>query len=137
MPQRSLVTWQLEDGLWNLGYTQIAGIGEAGRGALAGPVVAAAVIFPLGVTIAKVDDSKRLSRSEREALFQTILHTAIGVGLGYVDPLVIDRLNIRQSTLLAMQAALHNLGCEPDFLLIDGCDGVPVKQPQRIVVRGD
>jgi ribonuclease HII len=137
MPRGSLVSWHVEGELWKLGYTHVAGIDEAGRGALAGPVVAAAVIFPPGVTIADVDDSKRLTPSEREALFHTILRAALGVGVGSVDASVIDRVNIRQGTLLAMRAALQALACQPDFLLIDGRDGVAATQPQRMVVRGD
>ena len=137
MPRVSLVSWHGEQDLWNQGYTRVVGIDEAGRGALAGPVVAAAVIFAPGVTIANVDDSKRLTAVERDELFQTILRVAMGVGLGYVDASVIDRVNIRQGTLLAMQAAVRDLGCQPDFLLIDGRDGVPAHQPQRLVVRGD
>ena len=113
------------------------GIDEAGRGALAGPVVAAAVIFPPGVTVANVDDSKRLTPVERDGLFQTILRVAMRVGVGYVDASVIDRVNIRQATLLAMQEAVQDLACQPDFLLIDGRDGLPANQPQRMVVRGD
>ena len=137
MPQVPLVNWQVESELWQLGYVHVAGIDEAGRGALAGPVVAAAVIVPPGMTIPNVDDSKRLTRGQRDALFQTILQVAIGVGVGYVDARVIDRVNIRQGTLLAMQAALQSLACQPDFLLIDGRDGVPADQPQRLVVHGD
>jgi ribonuclease HII len=137
MPHVSLVSWHDEQDLWNQGYTRVAGIDEAGRGALAGPVVAAAVIFPPGVTIANVDDSKRLTAVERDELFQTILRVAMAVGLGYVAASVIDRVNIRQGTLLAMQAAVQDLPCQPEFLLIDGCDGVSAPQPQRLLVRGD
>jgi ribonuclease HII len=99
--------------------------------------VAAAVILPPGVTIANVDDSKRLTRAEREALFQEILRVAVGVGVGYIDAGVIDRVNIRQGTLLAMRAAIQDLACKPDFLLTDGRDQAPASQPQRIFVRGD
>jgi ribonuclease HII len=137
MPRGSLVSWTVESDLWNRAYTHVAGIDEAGRGALAGPVVAAAVILPPGVAIHSVDDSKRLTREQREALFQELLRMAIGVGVGYVDASVIDRVNIRQGTLLAMQAAIQDLPCQPDFLLIDGCDRAPASQPQRMIVRGD
>jgi ribonuclease HII len=137
MPHSSLVTWNVEMNLWKQGYAHVAGIDEAGRGALAGPVVAAAVILPVGVTIPNVDDSKRLTREERDELFQTIIGAVIGVGVGYVEASVIDRVNIRQGTLLAMQAAIRNLTCGPDFLLIDGRDGVSTTQPQRLFVRGD
>ena len=131
------VSWTIEGDLWNSGCTHVAGIDEAGRGALAGPVVAAAVIMPPGQSVQHVDDSKRLSREQREALFQEILHGALGVGVGYVDARVIDRVNIRQGTLLAMRAAIHHLPYPPDVLLIDGCDPVPVSRPQRLFVRGD
>jgi ribonuclease HII len=127
----------VESDLWHREYTHVAGIDEAGRGALAGPVVAAAVILPPGVAIRNVDDSKRLTRTEREVLFQEILRMAIGVGVGYVDASVIDRVNIRQATLLAMQAAIQDLPCKPDFLLIDGRDQAPASQPQWMFVRGD
>jgi ribonuclease HII len=95
------------------------------------------VVFAPGVTVAHVDDSKRLTAVERSELFQTILRVAMGVGIGYVDASVIDRVNIRQGTLLAMQAAIRHLPCRPDFLLIDGRDGVPAPQPQRLLIRGD
>jgi ribonuclease HII len=137
MPERCSVTWNVEVDLWKQGYAHVAGIDEAGRGALAGPVVAAAVILPLGVTIPNVDDSKRLAREDREVLFQTLIGVAKGVGVGYVDASVIDRVNIRQATLLAMQAAIRNLACGPDILLIDGRDGVPTTHRQRTFVRGD
>jgi ribonuclease HII len=131
------VTWAIEIALWTQGYTLIAGIDEAGRGALAGPVVAAAVALPPRTAIQHVDDSKRLTRAERETLFQQIRQVAVGIGVGYVEAAVIDRVNIRQGTLLAMQAAIQNMPCPPDFLLIDGRDQAPAPQPQRTIVRGD
>jgi ribonuclease HII len=137
MSRACLVTWGVEIDLWERGYTYIAGIDEAGRGALAGPVAAAAVILPTGVTIENVDDSKRLTREQREALFPEILQVAIGVGVGYVDARAIDRVNIRQGTLLAMRAAIQALPCLPDFLLVDGRDQAPASQPQWQFVRGD
>jgi ribonuclease HII len=137
MRRACLVSWAVEAHLWNAGCTHVAGIDEAGRGALAGPVVAAAVISPPGLTIQGVDDSKRLTREQREALFQEILQVALGIGVGYVDASLIDQVNIRQGTLLAMQAAIQHLPCRPDVLLIDGRDPAPVSQPQRLFVRGD
>jgi ribonuclease HII len=89
------------------------------------------------VAIPKVDDSKRLTRPEREELFQEIRKMAIGAGVGYIDASVIDRVNIRQATLLAMQAAIRDLPCKPDSLLIDGHDRAPASQPQWMFVRGD
>jgi ribonuclease HII len=137
MPHACLVTWTVEVDLWNLGYAFVAGIDEAGRGALAGPVVAAAVILPPHKAIPNVDDSKRLTRGAREALLPEIYRMAAGIGVGYVDASVIDRVNIRHGTLLAMQAAIQDLPCVPDFLLIDGRDQAPARQPQQTFVRGD
>jgi ribonuclease HII len=137
MRQGSLIHWHVEEQLWERGFTHVAGIDEAGRGALAGPVVAAAVICHPGLTIADVDDSKRLTPDQREALYHTIQQVALGMGVGFVEASVIDRVNIRQATLLAMQAALQDLTCQADFLLVDGCDRVPVSHPQRLVIRGD
>jgi ribonuclease HII len=137
MRRACLVSWTVETDLWNGGCTHVAGIDEVGRGALAGPVVAAAVVLPAGLTVANVDDSKRLTRAQREGLFQEILQVASAIGVGYVDARVIDRLNIRQGTLLAMQAAIQNLPCTPSVLLVDGCDPAPVSHPQRLFVRGD
>jgi ribonuclease HII len=131
------VSWTVEAELWKSGCTHVAGIDEAGRGALAGPVVAAAVMLPAGRTIQGVNDSKRLTREQRERLFQKILRLAIGIGVGYVEARVIDHVNIRQGTFLAMQAAVQHLPCAPDVLLIDGCDRAPVNRPQRLFVRGD
>ena len=137
MPHVSRVSWATETELWQAGYTRIAGVDEAGRGALAGPVVAAAVVFPPGTAIPKIDDSKRLTRDVREALFQRIATAALGISVGYSAAEVIDDVNIRQGTLLAMQAAIHDLSRPVEFLLIDGRDGVPSILPQRMIVRGD
>lgn len=133
----SRVSWETETELWRVGYTRIAGVDEAGRGALAGPVVAAAVVFPPGTAIPKIDDSKRLTHDVREALFQQIASTASGISVGYCDAEVIDGVNIRQGTLLAMQVAVRDLPYLAEFLLIDGRDGVSSMLPQRTIVRGD
>jgi len=137
MPNACLPSWTVEIDLWERGHSFVAGIDEAGRGALAGPVVAAAVVIQPGTAIAHVDDSKRLTRHAREALFRKIRQAAVGIGVGYIDAAVIDRINIRQGTLLAMQAAIQDLPVEPDFLLIDGRDQVTTSQRQRTFVRGD
>jgi ribonuclease HII len=137
MPSVCLVNWAVEIDLWQRGYTLVAGIDEAGRGALAGPVVAAAVILPPNTAVPYVDDSKRLTSAAREALFQEICRQAAGIGVGYVEAAVIDRVNIRQGTLLAMRAAIHDLPWPPDFLLTDGCDQAPASQLQWTFVRGD
>jgi ribonuclease HII len=137
MPHASLVSWAVETELWQAGYSLIAGIDEAGRGALAGPVVAAAVVFPPYTAIPNVDDSKRLTRATREVLFQQIAYLAAGISVGYSEAAMIDDVNIRQGTLLAMQAAIVGLPCTAEFLLIDGHDRVPSTLPQRMFVRGD
>jgi ribonuclease HII len=137
MPRKSLVNWETEDQLRRQGYALIAGIDEAGRGCLAGPVVAAAVVFPAHTAIANLDDSKRLSRPMRQAIYQQIIQHAIGVGVGYCSAEVIDRVNIRQGTLLAMWDAVGGLAWSPHYLLIDGHDRLPMSALQRSIVGGD
>jgi ribonuclease HII len=137
MPRMSQVTWAVEIDLWKHGYRSIAGLDEAGRGALAGPVVAAAVMLPPHTCLEHIDDSKRLSREERERLFRQIQRCAMALGVGLIAADVIDAINIRQGTLLAMQSAIEELRWRPDYLLIDGRDGVPVRCSQQAVVRGD
>ena len=119
------------------GYRLIAGIDEAGRGALAGPVVAAAVILPLGVRIDGVDDSKKLSPEKRERLFDVIMSQALRVGVGMAGHRVIDRINILQATRLAMQEAVGKLSPQPDYLLIDGITTIASPLPQKTITKGD
>jgi ribonuclease HII len=119
------------------GYCRIAGIDEAGRGALAGPVVAAAVILPEGVLIPGVDDSKKLSPARRDQLFDVIMERALAVGVGYGDHLLIDRINILQATLEAMKEAVLKLSPSPDFLMVDGISMVPLAIHQRTIKQGD
>lgn len=119
------------------GYCCVAGVDEAGRGALAGPVVAAAVIFPPGVTIPGVDDSKKLSPAKRDGLFDQIKEHALAVGIGFGDHLLIDRINILQATLEAMKEAVGKLSPPPDFLLVDGISKVPIALRQRTIKKGD
>jgi ribonuclease HII len=137
MPWMSQVTWAIEIDLWNHGYRYIVGLDEAGRGALAGPVVAAAVMLPPYVCLKHIDDSKRLSREERERLFQQIQRCATAIGVGSIAAGVIDAINIRQGTLLAMRSAVEELRQRPDYLLIDGCDAVPSRCSQQAIVHGD
>jgi ribonuclease HII len=118
--QYSQVNLEIERTLWAQGIGLIAGVDEAGRGPLAGPVVAAAVIFPKEFVIKGVDDSKKLSAGKREGLFPLISQQAISVGVGIIDHNMIDRINILQATHLAMQKALENLTLRPDYVLIDG-----------------
>lgn len=121
----------------NRGYRLIAGIDEAGRGALAGPVVAAAVVLPIGVRIEGVDDSKKLSPETRERLFDVIMAHALRVGVGMASAKVIDRINILQATRLAMQEAVGKLSPQPDFLLIDGISRIASPLPQQTIKKGD
>lgn len=126
-----------ENAFWNIGVSFIAGIDEVGRGALAGPVVAAAVILPRDMLIRGLKDSKRLSPVERDRLYTVISSAALGIGVGQSSPEVIDRINIRQANLLAMRQALDDLPQPPDQLLIDGVDKIDWSGPQTTVVSGD
>jgi len=128
----------LERGLWNRGFTLVAGIDEAGRGSLSGPVVAAAVILPVEHRIEGVEDSKRLRPETRRRLAGEIRERAVAVGVGSCSPAEIDRMNILQAALEAMRRATSELSPAPDFLLVDGnvCFTHP-PAPARTVVRGD
>jgi len=106
--------------LWRRGIRYIAGVDEAGRGPLAGPVVAAAVIFPPEAWIPGVDDSKNLSPQLREKLFPEIQSAALSIGVGLADHSQIDMLNIREASLLAMLQAIAMLDLQPDYILVDG-----------------
>lgn len=106
--------------LWDRGFTLVAGVDEAGRGPLAGPVVAAAVMFPPEVWIEEVDDSKKLSARKREELFERITQDVQCVGIGIVSHTVIDQINIYQATLQAMAEAVAKLLPVPQHLLVDG-----------------
>jgi len=130
-------SYRLERVAWRRGLTLVAGVDEAGRGPLAGPVVAAAVILsPLGA-IGGVDDSKRLIVGERERLFGEIMAGALGVAVGVVGPAMIDQVNILGATRLAMREAIARLPVEPDLVLTDfvAIPGLPC--PQRNLVGGD
>jgi ribonuclease HII len=119
------------------GFQRIAGIDEVGRGCLAGPVVAAAVILPERHRIRGIRDSKVLPRARREALYEQILDRAQAVGVGCVEVEVIDRVNILQATKLAMREALGRLSQQPDHLLIDALSLRDVELPQRPIIDGD
>ncbi len=119
------------------GYQVIAGVDEVGRGPLAGPVVAAAVILPPHYVNTEIDDSKKLSAAKREKLYEIIGKDAVAIGTGIVDTETIDHLNILRATLQAMREAVLELPTSPDFLLIDGLHRIPVITPQKPVVKGD
>jgi ribonuclease HII len=129
--------YRFESAAWRRGITRLAGVDEAGRGPLAGPVVAAAVVLPPGARIPGVDDSKRLLPEERERLFDLIRSRAVGVGVAVVDHLTIDRINILQATRLAMGQALASLALEPELVLTDFVDVPGLRCPQRNLIEGD
>ncbi len=119
------------------GFRTIAGIDEAGRGPLAGPVVAAAVVLHIDTYPAGIRDSKRLSSRQRDLLFNQIRAQAAGIGVGMVGPEEIDKLNIRRASLLAMKKAVEALPLRPDFCVVDGIDKIPLSLPQGTLVGGD
>jgi len=119
------------------GYKYIAGVDEAGRGPLAGPVVAAAVILPLNVFIANLKDSKQLSESKREAVYEEIKQKAVAFNFCAVDEKYIDQHNILNATLLAMQKAVLGLPIKPDFVLVDALVIPELDVPQEKIVHGD
>jgi ribonuclease HII len=129
--------YRFESAAWRRGITRLAGVDEAGRGPLAGPVVAAAVVLTPGARIAGVDDSKRLPPDERRRLFDVIRERAVGVGVAVVDHVTIDRINILQATRLAMGQALGALGLEPELVLTDYVTVPGLRCPQRNLVEGD
>ncbi len=124
----------------SMGKTDIrctAGVDEAGRGPLAGPVVAAAVVIPPHLRIKGLRDSKLLTAKQREQLYEVITSEAISYGVGIVGPREIEKYNILQATLMAMQEAVLNLKLEPDLLLVDGAHTIPLPIPQRTIIKGD
>lgn len=119
------------------GYLTIAGVDEAGRGPLAGPVVAAAVILPAGLKIEGVKDSKKMTEAARERSFFQIQETAIAVSIGVVSHGYIDQFNILKASLEAMRFAVVNLDPKPQFLLVDGNQPIPLTIPHKCVIKGD
>ena len=118
------------------GASFIAGVDEVGRGPLAGPVVAAAVILPKNIEDLGFDDSKKLSASKREDIYRLIQEKAIAIGIGIVDADIIDKVNIYQASRLAMQQAVSELKIQPDYLLIDAMK-IDVNTPQIGIIKGD
>jgi ribonuclease HII len=126
-----------ERDLWSQGFARIAGLDEAGVGPLAGPVVAAAVVFPSGTGIRGVDDSKKLAPERRLALAIEIRETAIAWAVAVVEPAEIDRVNILRASLEAMRLALGALEAPPDYLLVDARKVPGTDLPQEAIVHGD
>lgn len=129
--------WQYERNARKKGYSIIAGIDEAGRGPLAGPVVSAAVILPDAFFCKEINDSKKLTGKKREELFPRIMNQAVAVGTGIASHREIDRINILQASLLSMKRAVENLSRYPDFLLIDGQFTIDIPVDQSAIVKGD
>ena len=129
--------WAFENEARQQGFQLIAGIDEAGRGPLAGPVVSAAVILPASFSLSGVDDSKRLTPKKRQALFGEIYGNAVAVGVGVVGPQRIDEINILQASLQSMSMAVACLDPRPDCLLIDGIFKIDSDLPQTPIKKGD
>ena len=124
--------------LWSSGRSHIAGVDEVGRGPLAGPVVAAAVILPQDFDVLGIDDSKKLSPKKREELFEVIKEKALAWAVGWVGPERIDEINILEATKEAMTQAVQGLSLQPDHVLIDGNFTVrALALPQTAIVKGD
>jgi len=129
--------WEIEQELFEQGIEVICGVDEAGRGPLAGPVCAAAVILPANLDIPGLNDSKKLSDKRRRELFPVIKEKAIAYSIAFVDHTQIDEINILQATYLAMEQAINGLQIKPDIALIDGNRAKDFGVPVKTVVHGD
>lgn len=138
-----MINLEKEQQLWSAGYQYVAGVDEAGRGPLAGPVVAACVVLDANFLthhpeLAKVNDSKKLSAKARETLFPLIKEHVLAVEISVVSHQVIDRINILQASLLAMRKAVEACQVKPDYILTDGKQKIPkLNIPQETVINGD
>jgi ribonuclease HII len=137
MSPKPRATRSLERDAWAMGFVDIAGVDEVGRGCLAGPVTAAAVVLPHQIRIAGIKDSKVLNAEERDALFGEITRVALRWHVASVDPSEIDRINIHQASLLAMRRAVEALIPLPGFVLVDGFRIPHLVVAQRNVIGGD
>ena len=129
--------WEFEQKHFNEGYELVCGVDEAGRGPLAGPVCAAAVILPKNIVIADLNDSKKLTDKKRRELFPVICEKAVAYGIAFADHREIDEINILQATYLAMERAICALDSKPDFLLVDGNRAKDFGIPVETIVGGD
>ncbi len=129
--------WQIEEEYLQKGFQLICGVDEAGRGPLAGPVCAAAVILPPNVEIPGLNDSKKLSDKKRRELYPIIKEKAIAYGIAFADHKEIDEINILQATYLAMERAINQLSVKPELALIDGNRAKDFGIPVETVVHGD
>lgn len=135
--KESVDLWQIERSLFAQGIHPIAGIDEAGRGPLAGPVCAAAVILPEGLVIEGLNDSKKLSDKKRRALYDIIINQVVAYGIALVDEKTVDEINILQATFLAMRQAAEQLTVQPALALVDGNRAPGLRVPVQTVVKGD
>ena len=129
--------WEIERAFYEKGFNIICGVDEAGRGPLAGPVCAAAVILPAGLVIDGLNDSKKLSDKHRRELFPIIKESAVAYGIAFANESEIDEINILQATFLAMERALNQLSAKPDLALIDGNRLKDFGVPAEAIVHGD
>jgi len=137
MAKSPLCGWKLERAARKLGFLRIAGLDEVGRGPMFGPVVAAAVIFPEVCRLPGLTDSKQLTEIQRNEFEVVIKASAVAWSISVIDVEVIDLINIRKASLLAMRTAVDRLALSPDYLLIDGMDTIDWPCPQQSVVQGD
>lgn len=128
---------EIENSIYAKGIELICGIDEAGRGPLAGPVCAAAVILPKDCVIEGINDSKKLTEKKRNELFGIITSEAVAYSIQFVEPAVIDEINIRNATHLAMENAVREISVAPEFIIIDGNDNIPFEIPYEYIVKGD
>ena len=129
---------EFETILWKQNRKLIAGVDEVGRGALAGPVIAAAIILPPHTVVSELRDSKTLLKRSRQDCLNIICDTSIDVGIGCADPSEIDDLNILRASLLAMKRAIDSLDCIPQAVLVDGNQMIPhLNYPQLTLIKGD
>ena len=132
-----ITMWEIEDSFYEKGVNVICGVDEVGRGPLAGPVCAAAVILPAHIQIPGLNDSKKLSDKKRRELFPVIQQQALAYGIAFASEQEIDQINILQATFLAMERALGELKLQPDLVLIDGNRAKDFGLPVQTVVHGD
>ncbi len=129
--------WELENEIYDSGVELICGVDEAGRGPLAGPVCAAAVILPRGIDIEGLNDSKKLTEKKRDKLFDTLCSEAVSYGIAFAGVDEIEQMNILNAAMLAMNRAIDKLSVKPALALIDGNRDSAIRMPSRCVVKGD
>ena len=129
--------WTLEHEIYDEGFRLLCGVDEAGRGPLAGPVCAAAVILPVGLELPGLNDSKKLTEKKREELFDVITAQALSFGIAFASVEEIEERNILNATFLAMNRAIAQLRPQPELALIDGNRNTGIERPSRCVVKGD